>query len=115
MIRVTRKREQNAIPSIEHAYYISSAPYDAKRFSKLIRGHWSIEDNLHWQLDVLFSEDDIQIHKDHSPENLSVLRKIAKTLLQADMSFSGSICRNQRRALMLHDYLISVLSAAAFE
>lgn len=114
MIRVTRNREQNGVTSTEHAYYISSAPCDAKRFCELIRGHWSIENNLHWQLDVQFSEDDSQIHKDHSPENLAVLRKIAKALLQADTSFSGSIRRKQRRALMLHDYLLSVLSSAAF-
>ena len=57
---------------------ISSARYDAKHFAELIHGHWIIENNLHWQLDIQFSEDALQIHKDHNPENLSVLRKISK-------------------------------------
>ncbi|MGN0793814.1 MAG: ISAs1 family transposase [Aristaeellaceae bacterium] len=113
MIRVTRKREQNGSASIERAYYISSAQYDARRFAELIRGHWSIENNLHWQLDVQFNEDASQIHKDHSPENLAVIRKIAKALLQADSSFNGSIRRKQRRALLMHDYLMAILSASA--
>lgn len=112
MIRVTRKREQNGNTSIEYSYYISSAQYDAKRFAELIRGHWSIENNLHWHLDVQFGEDASQIHKGHSPENLAVLRKISKALLQMDSSFKASIRRKQRRALMVHDYLISVLSMA---
>lgn len=110
MIRVTRKREQHGSTSLERAYYISSAQYEAKRFAELIRGHWSIENNLHWQLDVQFNEDSSHIHKDHSPENLAVLRKIAKTLLQADSSFNASIRRKQRRALLLHDYLVDILS-----
>ena len=113
MIRVTRNREQNGSTSIERAYYISSAQYDARHFAQLIRGHWSIENNLHWQLDVQFNEDASQIHKDHSPENLAVVRKIAKTLLQMDSSFKGSIRRKQRRALLMHDYLVAVLSASA--
>ena len=114
MIHVTRKREQHGNMSVEHAYYISSARYDAKHFAELIRGHWSIENNLHWQLDTQFGEDASQIHKDHSPENLAVLRKISKTLLQKDSSFKASIRRKQRRALMVHDYLVSVLSLADF-
>lgn len=112
MIRVTRKREQHGNTSVEHAYYISNAQYDAKRFAELIRGHWSIENNLHWQLDVQFGEDTSQIHKDYSPENLAVLRKISKALLQMDSSFKASIRRKQRRALMVHDYLCSILSLA---
>lgn len=112
MIHVTRKREQHGNTSIEHAYYISSARYDAKHFAELIRGHWSIENNLHWQLDTQFGEDASQIHKGHSPENLAVLRKISKLLLQTEPSFKASIHRKQRKALMVHDYLLSVLATA---
>lgn len=78
----------------------------------MIRGHWSVENNLHWQLDVQFGEDASQIHKDHSPENLVILRRISKKLLQKDSSFKASIHRKQRRALMVHDYLLSILSWA---
>lgn len=112
MIHVIRKREHHGNTSIEHAYYISSAQYDAKHFAELIRGHWSVENNLHWQLDVQFGEDASQIHKDHSPENLVILRRISKKLLQKDSSFKASIHRKQRRALMVHDYLLSILSWA---
>jgi hypothetical protein len=48
-----------------------------------IRGHWSIENQLHWSLDVLFREDASQARKDKAPENLNVLRKIALARLRA--------------------------------
>lgn len=67
---------------------------------------------LHWQLDTQFGEDASQIHKGHSPENLAVLRKISKLLLQMEPSFKASIHRKQRKALMVHDYLLSVLATA---
>jgi len=70
--------------------------------------------NLHVDASILHRLGGLHSSWDSLPENLSVFRKIAKTLFQADTSFSSSIRRKQRRALMLHDYLVSVLSSAAF-
>jgi predicted transposase YbfD/YdcC len=64
-------------------YYISSAAMSAEEFYRCIRGHWSIENQLHWRLDVVFREDASLVSKDHAPENLNVLRKIALPLLRA--------------------------------
>ena len=64
-------------------YYISSADMSARDFYRCIRGHWSIENQLHWSLDVIFREDASLVSKGHAPENLNVLRKIALSLLRA--------------------------------
>ncbi len=64
-------------------YYISSADMSAQEFYQKIRGHWSIENRLHWVLDVVFGEDAAKVSKEHAPENLNVLRKIALSLLRA--------------------------------
>ena len=64
-------------------YYISNADMSAQEFYQHIRGHWSIENKLHWSLDVVFREDTAQTSKGHAPENLNILRKIALSLLRA--------------------------------
>ena len=58
-------------------YYISSFDGSAKNFGEIIRGHWSIENHLHWALDVTFGEDSARAKKDNSPLNMNVMRKIA--------------------------------------
>ena len=65
-------------------YYISSIrAVDAALMAKYLRGHWSIENQLHWMLDVVFREDDSSIRMNHAPENLNILRKIALSLLRS--------------------------------
>jgi predicted transposase YbfD/YdcC len=56
---------------------------DAEQFYRYACGHWSIENRLHWSLDVIFREDAALTAKDHAPENLNILRKTALTLLRA--------------------------------
>jgi len=63
--------------------YISSLAAPPERFAKLIRGHWSIENQLHWSLDVTFGEDKCRAKKDNSPLNLNVFRKFALPILHA--------------------------------
>ncbi|NJL77184.1 MAG: ISAs1 family transposase [Saprospiraceae bacterium] len=62
-------------------YYISDLDKDAAQFNELIRGHWGIENNLHWMLDVVFREDNCRVRKGNAPENLNTLRKIALEIL----------------------------------
>jgi predicted transposase YbfD/YdcC len=64
-------------------YYISNADMSALDFYRHLRGHWSIENRLHWSLDVVFGEDSSQASKGHAPENLNILRKMALSLLRA--------------------------------
>ena len=72
--------EINGEKSVENRYYITSLT-DISEFSHAVRAHWSIENQLHWNLDVVFREDAARARKDNAPINLNVLRKTALALL----------------------------------
>lgn len=101
--------EKNGKTTIERRYYISSLSLSAQKFSQIIRGHWSIENQLHWILDVAFHEDDSRIRKDNAPENLAVIRHIALNLLKQDKRGKGSIRSKRNRAGWDNEYLLSLL------
>lgn len=63
-------------------FFISSRSGDAEYFSKAIRNHWSIENHLHWQLDVVFNEDRQRLREGNAPENMAILRKLALQTLK---------------------------------
>jgi predicted transposase YbfD/YdcC len=110
IVCVTRKGEREGRQTEETAYYISSREWEADEVAKHIQGHWTIENNLHWSLDVAFNEDSSKIHLGYSAENLSVIRKIAQKLLKAETTFKGgSIRRKARRVALLNDYAEKVL------
>ena len=76
-----------------------------------VRTHWSIENNLHWVLDVAFGEDASRIHKDHAPQNMAVMRHMALNLLQRDQTHTGSM-RTKRLCAGWNDgYLETLLTA----
>jgi predicted transposase YbfD/YdcC len=81
----------------EVRYYISSLGPGVKRFAKAVRGHWGIENSLHWVLDVSFNEDQSRIRKDHGPDNFALLRRFAVTLIKQDAS-PGSAQKKRKRA-----------------
>jgi predicted transposase YbfD/YdcC len=62
-------------------YYLSSAPLCPERFARAVRGHWAIENSLHWVLDVTFDEDRARNRRDNGPENLAILRCLTLNLL----------------------------------
>jgi len=62
-------------------YYISSMSFDAALLNEIARAHWSIENQLHWSLDVVFNEDKACIRNDNAAENLNILRKWAMAIL----------------------------------
>lgn len=68
--------------------WVSIANY-ARLFAQAVRSHWSIENSLHWVLDVGFREDDSRTRKDHGPHNLAILRHIALNLLRNDKTKLG--------------------------
>lgn len=95
----------------ERHYYISSVPdCDAATMAGAVRGHWAIENQLHWHLDVSFDEDACRVRKDHGPENLSRLRRIALNLLQQETTRKRGIKIKRLRAGWDHDYLLKVLT-----
>jgi hypothetical protein len=74
-----------------------------------VRAHWGIENNLHWVLDVLFAEDACRSRKDHAPENLAVLRKLAINILQATPG-PLRISHKMLQARWDNDFLLNALS-----
>lgn len=96
--------------SRETHYYISSLPSDAKRLLHIVRKHWSIENELHWVLDVAMNEDHSRIRKDQAPENFAVLRHIALNLLKQEKTAKVGIHAKQLKAALNQDYLLNVLA-----
>ena len=94
----------------ETRYFITSLSHEAQQLSQSIRGHWSIENQLHWVLDVEFNEDNSRIRKDNAPENLAIIRHIALNLLKQNKSEKGSIRSKRNRAGWDNNYLLEILT-----
>jgi predicted transposase YbfD/YdcC len=91
-------------------FYISSMKSNARRILHASRRHWSIENELHWVLDVALNEDRSRVRKDNAPANLAVLRHIALNLLKQEKSAKAGIHAKQLKAALDQDYLLKVLS-----
>lgn len=88
-------------------YFLLSRKLSAAQLLKTVRGHWGIENNLHWILDVVFGEDRCRSRMDHAPENLAVLRKLAINMLQAS-PYTASMRRKMLHAAWNDDFLLSL-------
>jgi len=82
VVAVFTNREDKGKESCELRYYICSRVLPAKAAAAFARNHWSIENSLHWVLDVIYNEDGSRVRKDHAPENMALLRRIAMTILK---------------------------------
>jgi predicted transposase YbfD/YdcC len=96
--------------SNETRFYISSLPGDADQILHTVRGHWGVENGLHWVLDVAFGEDHSRVRKDHAPANLAVLRQMALNLLKQEKTAKGGIKAKRLQAGWNENYLLKVLS-----
>jgi len=109
---VEAERYVNGETSKERRYYISSLDGNApEQMLSLTRGHWGVENRLHWCLDVQFREDDCRIRQGYAAENFSRLNRIALNLLKRQVKHKVGIKTKRLRAGWDHDYLLKVLTS----
>lgn len=95
--------------STECRYYISSLPMNAQRFAHAVRSHWSIENTLHWTLDMTFREDDSRMREGYSAENFAMMRRLALSLMKRDKNSKKSLKRRRRISHLDDSYLTQLL------
>ena len=96
---------------LEQRYYISSKELTRDEFARAVRGHWAIENSLHWVLDVTMGEDDCPIYRADAAEILACIRHMGLNMLRAETSRKASVRRKQKIARMSSEYLEKVLNA----
>jgi predicted transposase YbfD/YdcC len=100
--------EATGVESLEVSYFLSSLPPHARRLGAAIRGHWSIENGLHWVLDVVFREDARRLYDRTAVENVAFLNRLALSLLRGDIG-KGSLKVKRKRAGWHLPYLAQLL------
>jgi predicted transposase YbfD/YdcC len=108
IVMVRRQRRINAQTSEQISYYITSLTEDATTILHAVRRHWAVENECHWVLDVVFDEDRSRIRLGESPENFSLLRQIALSILKQDPS-KGSLKQKRFRAALSDDFRLQLV------
>lgn len=111
LVKVSCRRQTAKGTSQKERYFITSQQASAKYLLKAVRDHWSIENGLHWALDIAFGEDTSRVRKDHAPENLAILRHIALNLLKQDTTLKLGIKNKRLVAAWNNDFLIQLFSS----
>jgi len=83
---VERECLEADVKSIERHYFINSIPADTKRFANAVRGHWGVENPLHWRLDVVFGDDASRIRKGNAAAIMTSVRHLCMNLFQQEPS-----------------------------
>ena len=110
VVMVTRQVwcQATGVQSTEVRYFLSSLPPNARRSGHAMRGHWSIENGLHWVLDVVFREDARRVYERTTAENVALLNRLALSLLRGDPS-KDSMKVKRKRAGWSIPYLAQLL------
>ena len=103
-----RVRETAEKTTTETAYYLLSSKLTPERFNEVVRQHWSIENSLHWRLDVVMNEDQDRTRAGNGAHNLAVLRHMAINAMQKEGS-KGSLRGKLKRAGWNEDFLSRLL------
>lgn len=107
---VESHRQINSKLTVDRRFFITSLDSEVERFARAVRAHWTIENSLHWSLDVTFNEDYSRIRAGNGAENFSVLRHIALSLLKQDSSPNIGIANKRLKAALDQDYLFNILT-----
>lgn len=110
-VAVSYRTENKKKTTLDMRYFISSKVLERDEFAQAVRGHWAIENSLHWVLDVTMGEDACPIYRGDAAEILACIRHMALNMLRAETSRKASIRRKQKIAGMSSEYLEAVLTA----
>jgi predicted transposase YbfD/YdcC len=111
MVRSTR--QINNVVSTETRYYITSTKHGvAQRLAEQVRAHWSIENSLHWVLDVAFNEDQSRVRIGNAAENFTIIRHLCLNILKNDKTNKRGIKSKRKRAGWDNLYLAHLLKNA---
>ena len=102
-------REIAGQATMERRYYLSSLKLDVASFARAVRGHWGVENKLHWVMDVCFGEDQSRARVGYAAENLATLRRLALNLLKREKTKKRGIRGKQLNASWDHNYLLKLL------
>jgi len=97
---VLRTTQANGKETGEVSYFLSSQAAKVKAFAKVVRGHWGIESQLHWVLDVTFAEDASRIRRQNAPQTSGVLRRLAVSILSQDTTVRDNLRGKRYRACL---------------
>jgi len=109
MVRSTRQLWNKTTTDVR--FYISSLPSNAVRHAHVIRSHWSVENSLHWVLDVTFNEDASRIRQGYAAQNLGLIRRLSVSLLKREPS-KLSLKMKRYTAAMDNGFLLKILAAS---
>lgn len=111
LIIVKSRREVGEKISSESRYHISSLPLNVKVAAEAVRGHWGVENGLHWVLDVVFDDDKSRIRKDYAPQNFNLIKKLTiNALKQESTRKSLSLANKRALAAMDNRYLEKLIA-----
>jgi predicted transposase YbfD/YdcC len=102
-------REAGGQRAVERRYYLMSLAPDVAIFARAARGHWGVENKLHWVLDVQMREDQSRARAGYAAENLATLRRLALNLLKREKTKKRGIKGKQLNASWDHAYLLRLL------
>jgi predicted transposase YbfD/YdcC len=107
MVESIRKIDGKA--TVERRYYLSSLKPEVETFARAVRGHWGVENKLHWVMDVCFGEDQSRARQGYAAENLATLRRLALNLLKQEKTKKRGIRGKMLNASWDHPYLLRLL------
>lgn len=110
LIEVTSRRTIAGKTTEERRYYISSLNLSPERAGELVRSHWTIENRLHWNMDVNFCEDASLVNTGHAAENLAILRRLTSTMIRIDLGEVKGTAQRRRQATWDDSWTLRLLS-----